>query len=160
MRELATRSALVVGERASPVIAVARPAAWPHPQDRLRAGDHPWEPAGDVQVCCRAERGHLVAGLRGVLDAASAPALREHLLRVVHQCAGRLIVDLSAVSHADAGGLSVLVGTERRARLLGGFLRLAAPSAGVAASLSATGLDRQLAMFPTVEAAISVPAPV
>jgi anti-sigma B factor antagonist len=109
----------------------------------------------DTDVSCRAERGNFVVSLRGALDAAVAPALREYLLGVVHECAGRLIIDLAAVSLADVNGLTVLVGTGRRASLLGGSLRLAGPTADVAATLSVTGLDRQFRVFPTVEAAIS-----
>ncbi len=108
-----------------------------------------------LDVSCRAERGYFIASLRGALDASIAPALREYLLRIVHQSLGLLVIDLSAVSHADVNGLTVLVGTGRRASLLGGLLRLAAPVAGVATALRATGLDRQLHVYPTVEAAIS-----
>ena len=69
--------------------------------------------------------------------------------------ASRLIVDLSAVGYADASGLAVLVGAGRRAGLLGGWLRLASPTPGVARVLSVTGLDRHLATFPTVADAIT-----
>ena len=111
-------------------------------------------PAG-LDVSCRVERGYFVTSLRGALDASIAPALREYLLRIVHECAGCLVIDLSAVSHADISGLTVLVGTGRRARMLGGLLRLAAPVAEVAGTLTATGLDRQLHLYATVEAAIN-----
>jgi hypothetical protein len=49
----------------------------------------------------------------------------------------------------------VLVGTGRRAGLLGGFLRLAAPAPAVAWVLRVTGLHRQLDIFATVQAAIT-----
>jgi hypothetical protein len=61
------------------------------------------------------------------------------------------------VHYADASGLAVLVGTARRAGLLGGFLRLAAPAHAVTSVLSLTGLGRQLDVFPTVQAAITGP---
>jgi STAS domain-containing protein len=47
------------------------------------------------------------------------------------------------------------VGSGRRARLLGGSLRLAAPSPEVARVLSATGMNQHLDIFPTVRAAIT-----
>jgi hypothetical protein len=47
------------------------------------------------------------------------------------------------------------VGSQRRARLLGGSLRLAAPSPQVTRALSATGLNQHLDTFPTVRAAIT-----
>jgi anti-anti-sigma factor len=71
--------------------------------------------------------------------------------------ASRLVVDLSAVSYADASGLAVLVGTRRRAWLLGGFQHLSSPAPAVSAALSLTGLSRQLDVFPTVRAAITSP---
>ncbi len=98
--------------------------------------------------------GQVIAALRGDLDIASAPDLREQLIDLL-PAAGRLIIDLSAVRYADASGLAVLVGTGHRAGLLGGFLRLAAPSAEVAQVLAATGMNRHLDIFATVQAALT-----
>ena len=98
--------------------------------------------------------GYCVAALSGELDIVSVPELREQLLGVLRPDASRLIVDLSHVSFCDASGLAVLVGTNRRARLLGGVLRLAAPTPPVLEALRITGLDLQLDVFPTVSAAI------
>ena len=69
--------------------------------------------------------------------------------------ASQLIIDLSAVEHADANGPAVLVSSGHRAGLLGGSLRLAAPSPEVARVLSATGINQHLDIFPTVRAAIT-----
>jgi anti-sigma B factor antagonist len=94
-----------------------------------------------------------VAEVTGELDIASAPALREQLLSLLRPGSSRLVIDLSKVSFCDASGLAVLVNTGRRARLLGGFLRLAAVSPQVGQVLNITGLHRHLASFPTVQAA-------
>src|SRR6185437_16810231 len=56
-------------------------------------------------------------------------------------------------SFCDASGLAVLISTRRRARLLDGFMRLAAVSPQVERVLQVTGLDRSLAVFPSVQAA-------
>ena len=106
----------------------------------------------------RTERGWVVAVLSGGLDGARAPAVREQLLRMLRPAASRLVLDLSLVSHVDAVGLAVLVGTERRARLLGGSLRLAAVKPAVGLAVRAAGLDRLLEIFPTVKSAVSSPA--
>jgi anti-sigma B factor antagonist len=98
--------------------------------------------------------GYVIAELSGDLGVESAPALREHILGLL-RAASHLIIDLSAVEHADANGLAALVGSGRRARLLGGSLRLAAPSPEVARILSATGMNRHLNIFPTIRAAIT-----
>jgi hypothetical protein len=57
------------------------------------------------------------------------------------------------VGFCDASGLAVLVNTGRRARLLGGFLRLASVSPQAGRVLAITGLRRHLAIFPIVQAA-------
>jgi len=108
-----------------------------------------------LDVYWRTDRGYIVAKPRGVLNAAAAPALREFLLRLVQESAGRLVIDLSSVTRPDASGLSVLIGTGRRANLLGGLLRLAAPGSEVATLLRTTGLDQQLRVYHSVEAAVS-----
>lgn len=97
--------------------------------------------------------GITIAELTGELDIASAPTLREQLLSLLRPGTSRLVIDLSKVSFCDASGLAVLVSTARRARLLGGFLRLAAVSPQTGRVLHITGLQRNLAIFPTVQAA-------
>ena len=106
----------------------------------------------------RNEDGIAVAELAGELDLARAPALREQLLGLLRPGSSRLILDLSRVSFCDASGLAVLVGTGRRARLLGGFQRLAAVSPHVARVLNLTGLRRHMSVFATVQAAAAAPA--
>jgi anti-anti-sigma factor len=103
----------------------------------------------------RVREGFTIAALIGDLDVACAPVLREQLLGVLGAHASRLVVDLSEVSYCDASGLAVLVSTARRARLLGGVMRLVAPAPAVAAALHITGLDRHLDTFLTVSAAIT-----
>ena len=110
-----------------------------------------------LSISSRTERGFVIAALGGELDIMAASMLRGKLLVMLGPAASRLLVDLSAVSYADASGLAVLVATGRRAGLLGGFLRLVSPSPEAADALAITGLDRQLDIFPTVSAAISTP---
>jgi anti-anti-sigma factor len=105
------------------------------------------------RLSARTTGGITVAELAGELDIASAPALREQLLGLLRPGSGRLVIDLSKVSFCDASGLAVLVNTARRARLLGGFVYLAAVSPQVGRVLELTGLHRNLATFPTVQAA-------
>ncbi|HEX6450342.1 MAG TPA: anti-sigma factor antagonist [Trebonia sp.] len=116
-------------------------------------------PAGHdrgLSLTSRAEHGGCtVAALSGELDITSAPALREELLRLLSPAASRLIIDLSAAGYTDASGVAVLVGSARRARLLGGWLRLASPAPEVTRVLSVTGIDRHLPTFPTVQAALT-----
>jgi anti-anti-sigma factor len=110
-----------------------------------------------LDLSARTVGGVTIAELNGELDIASAPALRDQLLSLLRPGSSRLVVDLSKVSFCDASGLAVLVNTGRRARLLGGFLHLAAVSPQAGRVLNITGLHRHLAHFPTVQAAAAGP---
>jgi anti-anti-sigma factor len=66
-----------------------------------------------------------------------------------------LVVDLSAVTFMDAGGLSALTRANSGARQAGRQLRLAAPTARVARLLAITHLDLHFDLYPSTEAATS-----
>ena len=111
-----------------------------------------------LTLSVRSQNGYTIAAIGGDLDIASVPALREQLREVLGPHASRIVVDLSEVTFCDASGLAVLIGIRRRAGLLGGVLRLAAPAPPVVAVLRLTGLDLQFEIFATVLAATSAPA--
>ena len=106
-----------------------------------------------------APSGRTVVSLRDGLDLAEAPALRERLIDVLHRGPDLLILDLSQVTSCDVAGLAVLIGTQRRARLLGIVMRLAAPSLPVAKVLRATGLERSFTIYPDLSAALTSERP-
>ena len=112
---------------------------------------------GGLRFSARTGDGYTIAALSGELGVACSPALREQLLGVLRPRASRLVIDLSGVTFCDASGLAVLVGAGRRARVLGGVLRLAAPAPVVVAALRNSGLLRQFDIFPTVLAATAQP---
>jgi anti-anti-sigma factor len=111
-----------------------------------------------LTLSVRNQDGYIIAAISGDLDIACVPAAREQLLGTLGPHASQMIVDLSGVTFCDASGLAVLIGASRRAWLLGGVLRLAAPAPPVAAVLRLTGLDLQFEIFATVPAATSAPA--
>ncbi len=115
------------------------------------------ETTPSLALSIRTAVGITVAELAGELTMACAPALREQLHGLLRPDRGRLVLDLSKVIWCDANGLAVLVGAGRRARLLGGFLRLAAVPPQVDRVLHSTGLHRHLGVFATVQAAIASP---
>jgi anti-anti-sigma factor len=102
---------------------------------------------------------HTIARLRGELDVATAPALRERLAALLRlqMPMPLLVLDLAEVWFCDAAGLAVLIGTQRRATALGTTLRVAAPRSQVARVLNATGLDRSLSIHLTVADALARP---
>jgi anti-sigma B factor antagonist len=98
--------------------------------------------------------GAVIVTVEGDLDIVTAPAARERLLSLLRPGVSRLVIDMSAIRYADASGVTVLVSTQRRAILLGGVVRLAAPEPDVARVLAATGISRHLKVYPTVQAAL------
>jgi anti-anti-sigma factor len=100
-----------------------------------------------------------VVRLRDALDDAAASALRERLIGLLRPGMRLLVLDLSQVPSCDTAGLAVLIGAQRRARLLGIVMRLAAPSPPVAKVLRLTGLDRSLTICPDLSSALAVERP-
>jgi anti-anti-sigma factor len=99
--------------------------------------------------------GPTVVRLSDGLDLPAAPALRERLIDVLHRAAGLFVLDLSAVTSCDVAGLAVLIGTQRRARLSGITMRLAAPSPPVRAALRSSGLERSFTICPDLAGALT-----
>jgi len=114
-------------------------------------------PPAPVLSVCRKD-GYTIMTISGEIDIARAPVLREQLLGLLRPGASRLVVDLSGVTFCDASGLAVLVGVARRAGLLGGVLRLAAPAPLMSTILHLTGLDSRFEIFAAVPEAIGAPA--
>ncbi|HEU5420250.1 MAG TPA: STAS domain-containing protein [Streptosporangiaceae bacterium] len=99
--------------------------------------------------------GRTIVRLRGALNIDAAPALRERLTDALHRGTGLLVLDLSHVLSCDASLLAVLIGTQRRARLLGTMVRLAAPSSPVTQFMRSTGLDRSFTIYPDLGSALA-----
>lgn len=85
-------------------------------------------------------------GLSGEIDIYTSPTLRSSLENVLKSSTPLLVLNLSNVSFCDASGLSVIVGIQRRARMMGITLALTAPRPFMCKLLRITGLDRSLPM--------------
>ena len=95
-----------------------------------------------------------VVSVRGEIDMTTAPRLRDQLTQIVHRHSPHLIVDLSGITFCDSSGLTAFLGIARRAALLHGELRLAAPTDQMRKILHITGIDRWYPVRPTVQAAL------
>jgi anti-sigma B factor antagonist len=84
--------------------------------------------------------GHVLITLRGELDIATTPSLRDRLHAALQDPGPLVVIDLSQVTFCDASGLALLVGARRRTEPKGTTLVLAAPSAQLAKMLGVTGL--------------------
>lgn len=78
--------------------------------------------------------------VRGEVDVATAPAVREALYRLFDAGARHVVVDLGEMTFIDSSGLGVLVGALRRAREAGGRLELVNLQPGTRRVFDVTGL--------------------
>ena len=63
---------------------------------------------------------HLVVGVTGELDAATAPALRDSLMGLLNRGVASLVLDLRGVTFMDSTGVGSLLRLHHRQGLLGG----------------------------------------
>jgi len=98
--------------------------------------------------------GHwVVVEARGEVDADTAPLLRRACIDALAEHR-HIVIDLSGVTFLDSAGLSVLVGTMRRATTDGGAMRVVATSPAVLRVLRITALDEVFDLRATVADAV------
>lgn len=100
------------------------------------------------------QEGHAVLVVRGEVDVATAPRLRQALVELANEGRERVIVDLDSVEFLDSTGLGVLVSGLKRFRTMGGDLLLACSQRRILRVLEITGLDRAFEVSDSVSAAL------
>lgn len=90
---------------------------------------------------------------------ANAGQVSEGLLSVINRGADVLIVDLTGTISCDYTGADALLRARQRALSSGTELRLAVTDRIVRRTLSLSGLDRMISIYPSLEAAIAAGAP-
>jgi anti-anti-sigma factor len=96
-----------------------------------------------------------VVALPEHIDASNSGLIREQLLDLINRGAAVLIADMTGTVSCDHGGADALLGAYRRAALSGGRLRVAATVPVVRRVLEASGLDRLVPVYPSVETAMA-----
>ncbi|GGP82182.1 anti-sigma factor antagonist [Saccharothrix coeruleofusca] len=101
----------------------------------------------------------VVVSAEGEVDQATAGLFHRELLRALAEVGppSPVVVDLSGVEFFGSAGLNELVLAHVQAELLGAQLRVVAQHREVLRPLRITGLDEQLHLSPTVDAALGTP---
>jgi anti-sigma B factor antagonist len=96
-----------------------------------------------------------VLTLRGEIDVATAPLLREQLHALADRGSHVAVADLSDVTFVDSTTLGVLISGMKRFRSTGGDLRLVVTDPHVAKVFSITGLDDVFAVYQSTRQAVA-----
>ncbi len=107
-----------------------------------------------ARLLSRRLSGKTVIAVHGELDIATTAALRDRVLALLSDTSTPVIINLAGVSFCDAAGLALLVGAQRRARLHGLSITLAAPRPHLSKLLRITGLDRAFTVHATLAGAL------
>ena len=110
----------------------------------------------DLEVST-AEGGVVVCTSGGELAVATAPKLRQALVRAVSESEGppRVVVDLAGVDFLDSTGLGVLLGGLKRVRAQQGALALARPESQVRKVFEVTRVIEILPLHDSLDAALA-----
>ena len=105
--------------------------------------------------------GQAVVALPEHIGASNAGRVRDELLSVINRGATTLIADMTATVSCDHAGADAVVRAWLRAVSSGTELRLAVTSRSVSQVLDLRGLDRQVSVYPSLDAATAarLPAP-
>lgn len=95
--------------------------------------------------------GRVVLSVRGEVDIASAPSLRQRLVEVIDDDTRLIAIDASEIGFMDSTGLGVLVGGLKRMRQQEGNLVVVSPSDSVRKIFEVTGLVDVFGVVDSVE---------
>lgn len=100
------------------------------------------------------EDGIMLLEVEGVVDAHTAPRLKETLSDWLAQGHSRLVLNDSRIEHMSSAGLRVLLYAQREARQRGGDVRLFGANAQVRRVIELAGLERLLSIRDTRQEAM------
>jgi anti-sigma B factor antagonist len=109
-----------------------------------------------VQPPARARVPLAVVTLPAEIDMANADRVSADLQAAFALGVATVVVDMTATAFCDSRGIHALVLAHQRATAGGAELRLVVPSACVLRVLALTGLDRWLAIYPSLQQALAV----
>jgi anti-sigma B factor antagonist len=102
--------------------------------------------------------GCTVVAVRGEVDLATAPALKNRLLELVTAGVTEIVVDLTETDFLDSTGLGAVVAAYKRVRVHDGHLKLVATAARVKRVFEITNLNRVVPICASIEEACAASA--
>jgi anti-anti-sigma factor len=108
-----------------------------------------------VRVVVRQGPDHTVVAPQGSVHFGTYEPLRDALLQTASAERAHVVLDLSGTPTCDSSALNLMVQAHLLAARRGGWLRLAGVQPGVLRVLEITNLTQLLAVYDTVDAAIS-----
>ena len=97
---------------------------------------------------------HVIA-VGGELDMSAAPDLRTAIHDALDDGAVTVVVDLSEATFIDSTGIGTLMAAQHRLKDIGGSLELVCSEPNLLRVFEIVGLNRQLSIHATTEAALS-----
>jgi anti-sigma B factor antagonist len=107
-----------------------------------------------MKIEMREEGGCRVVAISGSADVESAAALRQALLGAIEGGSKCIICDLGLTDFICSDALGVLITAYLKARMRGGFVRLADPQQHLKEVLATTRLDHLFDIFGDVKGAV------
>jgi anti-sigma B factor antagonist len=109
----------------------------------------------DLRLDVTERDGWSVLAVHGEVDVATAPRLREQLIKLVNDERFKLVVDLGDVDFIDSTGLGVLIGARKRVHTHDGDVRLVIADRRILKVFDITGLDQIFAISASVDDALA-----
>jgi anti-sigma B factor antagonist len=106
----------------------------------------------DFSVASSSEGNLQVVTSQGDLDVHAAPQMLA-LLMPLMQPGSRTVIEMSGTPFMDSSGLASIIEAAARARVVDGYLCMAAPSGRVKKVLQITGVDTLIDVFDSLESA-------
>lgn len=103
---------------------------------------------------CYAQADCIVVWVKGEIDLATGPDLREALADAVDHAVPRVVVDLSAVTFMDSTGFNLLLGAWRAVEAAGGDICLVGACDSVRRVFDLLCLDQIFSIHPTLAGAV------
>lgn len=109
----------------------------------------------DLRLDVSDRDGWSVLEVGGEVDVATAPRLREQLIKLVNAEKYRIVVDLQGVDFIDSTGLGVLIGALKRVRTHDGDLAVVCTEPRIVKVFEITGLNQVFRLKDSVESAVA-----